>query len=115
MTPSERGSTTDLEDVLMRTQQAIRTGDLAALAALATESDAAVAAIGTLTHVEQVKRLREMAGRNALCLQAAAQGVRSARRRLAEIAAARSGMQTYDGEGHTVKIGAAGGSLKARF
>lgn len=105
----------DLEDVLIRTQQAIRSGDFAALVTLTAESDAGLAAIGDLQDADQAKHLRDLAGRNALCLQAAAQGVRSARRRLAEIEAARSGTQTYDGQGHAVKIGNSSGSLRERF
>jgi hypothetical protein len=44
-------------------------------------------------------RVRQRAERNATCLLAAQRGFRAARRRVAEITAARSGMVTYDTNG----------------
>jgi hypothetical protein len=48
-------------------------------------------------------------------LLAAAKGIRAARRRLAEVMAARAGMQTYDNVGNTQNIGGPTGAVKARL
>ena len=104
-----------LEVVVTETAKAIRGGDLAAMAGLAERAEAALAELGPQTDAERLKMLRDQAGRNALALEAAAKGVRAARRRLAEVTGAREGVQTYDNAGNTQKIGGPTGAIKARF
>ena len=63
----------------------------------------------------RLKSLRAKALRNIIALEAAGRGVRAARRRLTEIIRARAGVQTYDIEGKTHKIGGPVGTLKTRL
>ncbi len=75
---------------------ALLRGELARLAELAPALQAANPQ--TLTAAE-AQRIRKQAQRNALCLDAAMSGVKSARRRLADIADAAKGLTTYDKTG----------------
>lgn len=109
------GAIDRLEAVVIETMKAIRIGDLAAMADLAERTETALADLDPQTDAERLKALRDQAGRNALALEAAAKGVRAARRRLAEVTSAREGVQTYDNAGNTQKIGGPTGAIKARF
>jgi hypothetical protein len=104
-----------LEQILTETAAAIRLGNLTVMGKLATETELALAEIGPETDAARFTALRDQAGRNAMALQAAAKGVRAARRRLTEVMSARAGVQTYDQEGNTRQIGGPAGSMKARF
>jgi hypothetical protein len=109
-----------LEKVLAATAKAIRIGDLTAMAGLAAQTEAALAdmavgEIGPDVTQDRVMALRALAERNAAGLLAAAKGIRAARRRLAEVMAARAGMQTYDNVGNTQNIGGPTGAVKARL
>lgn len=53
-------------------------------------------------------RLQSRADRNAACLLAATRGMKSARRRLEDIRAARSGLVTYDLKGRRAEPGLPG-------
>ena len=83
---------------------ALRRGDYAALPALTAAMDEAA---GTLEPMEPgaVRALQAKLERNAACLLAAARGLRSAKRRLAEIAQARTGLSTYGSTGTLTRIG----------
>jgi len=104
-----------LEQALNQTYDLLRQGDFAAVAAQIAATEAGVKAIAGLTDAVAAARLRRLAERNARCLQAAAMGVRAARRRLTEVLAASSGLQTYNGQGETTQIGKLPGALKARL
>jgi hypothetical protein len=104
-----------LEKIVAETLIAIRSGDLSAMGKLALRTDTALAELGEETDAIRLEALRALAGRNALALEAAGRGVRAARRRLAEISSAHSGVQTYDKIGKTKKIGGPCGSLKTRL
>ncbi|WP_127048464.1 hypothetical protein [Pseudorhodobacter sp. E13] len=104
-----------LEQVMAETARAVRSGDFASMAELAMETEAALSDLGPETDAARLTALRDMAQRNAAGLEAAGRGVRSARRRLAEIATVRAGGKTYGYDGKTQKIGAPLGKLKARF
>lgn len=104
-----------LEEVLNQTCQQLRQGNFAAAAGLTEATEAGIRALAGLTDADALARLRRLAERNARCLQAAAKGIRAARRRLAEVLAASSGLQTYNGRGETMQIGSQTGALKARF
>ncbi len=112
----EEGSALErLELAMTETSRAIRCGDLTKMAGLAARTEAALAELQPETDAVRIVALRDLAQRNATGLEAAGRGVRAARRRLAEITAARSGGKTYDNAGNTQKIGTADGALKARF
>lgn len=104
-----------LERVMERLHIAVISGDLGALPALAAEAEAGIAAMPGTDDVAAVRRIQALAARNAACLAAAARGVRAARRRLTEIAAAKAGLQTYDDTGATQRIGVVGGAMTQRF
>lgn len=53
---------------------------------------------------DQMQRLRRLLRENDVCLAAAAEGIRSGRRRLQEVAAARLG-ETYDEQGQRQGLG----------
>ena len=60
-----------------------------------------------------LERLRACARRNAILLQAAGRGVRSARRRMAELRRAVA-PETYDARGHRYGLGPAAGTIERR-
>lgn len=98
-----------LEAELDRLLAAVKSGDLAALSDLTLEVEAADA--------PTLARIRAKAERLALCLDAAAKGVREARWRVADIRAmGRDGesLVTYDGQGRRADLGA-GRALAQRF
>ena len=76
--------------------------------------DAALAQGGPIRDQAQLLRLQRKAERNAICLQSAARGIRSAVRRLQEVRRAATGLATYDDKGRRVEI-AGQGRLSARF
>lgn len=94
--PSEAAA---LEALLDAMRGAILAGNLAALGPLGERAEQALTAPPVLAEAD-ARRLREKAQRNMVCLEAAARGVRAARRRLAEVeAAASGGLGTYDAHG----------------
>jgi hypothetical protein len=104
-----------LEKLVGDTAEALRRGDLSAIGPLAAQTTAALEALGGETEGARLQALREKAKKNALALEAAGRGVRAARRRLAEIVAARSGVQTYDNSGKTQRVGGVAGGMKTRL
>lgn len=104
-----------LEKLVSDTAQALRRGDLAAIGPLAEQTSAALEDLGGETDGSRIEALRNLAKKNALALEAAGRGVRAARRRLAEIVAARSGVQTYDNAGKMQRVGGPVGGMKTRL
>jgi len=109
------GALDRLEAVVGETAIAVRSGNLAVMGELAARTDAALAEIGAETDAVRIDAVRNLARRNIIALEAAGRGVRAARRRLTEIVSARGGVQTYDNEGKTCKIGGPAGALKTRL
>lgn len=102
-----------LETLLDAVHTALRAADFAALPALTTavgalNPDALSRDPGTL------RALQRKLQRNNACLQASARGLRAARRRITEIAAARAGLQTYTQAGQRQQIGPSQGTLAQR-
>lgn len=94
-----------METLLDRVHAALTAADYGQLAALTADMEAELAraeaghdAAG-LSEMSGLARVRDRARRNAICLLAAQRGFRAARRRVAEIRAAQSGMVTYDPTG----------------
>ncbi len=109
------GALERLEAVVVETAVALRHGNLGAMGDLAARTNAALVEIGPETDAGRLESLRAKALRNIIALEAAGRGVRAARRRLTEIVRARAGVQTYDNEGKTHKIGGPVGTLKTRL
>ena len=83
---------------LDRVYQVLRSGKLEGLAAATQALEAELARLDP-ADAAGLDLLRHKAQRNAACLDAAARGVRAARRRLAEIRTIESGLGTYDDKG----------------
>jgi aspartate/methionine/tyrosine aminotransferase len=109
------GTLERLEKLVNDTATALRHGELAAIGPLAEQTNAALGDLDGETDGARIEALRDKAKKNALALEAASRGVRAARRRLAEIVAARSGVQTYDNAGRTQRVGGPVGSMKTRL
>lgn len=104
-----------LNTILDATAQAIRAGNLPMMGDLAVQTENALAMLGRDADPARIAALRDKASRNATGLEAAAKGVRAARRRLHEVISAQSGVQTYDNAGKARKIGGPDTAIKARF
>ena len=83
---------------LDRVYHVLRSGRLEGLAAATQALEAELARLDPADPAG-LDLLRHKAQRNAACLDAAARGVRAARRRLAEIRTIESGLGTYDDKG----------------
>ncbi len=102
-----------LETLLDAVHRALRAGDFAALPALTAVAEA----WDTDSLPRDPAALRAMQRklqRNDACLQASARGLRAARRRMTEIAAARAGLQTYTQSGLRLQVGLSQGTLTQR-
>lgn len=115
MADTENQTGRALERLLDRMHVAVLAGDIRDLATAAPELEAALANFATLDDRALGERLRRKATRNATCLQAAARGLRAARRRITEIQSARDGLQTYDGHGKRTELPQGTGRLAQRF
>jgi len=83
---------------LDRLYQTLRSGKLEGLAAATQALEVELARLDPMD-AAGLDLLQQKAQRNAACLDAAARGVRAARRRLAEIRTIESGLGTYDDKG----------------
>ena len=83
---------------LDRVYHVLRSGKLEGLAAATQALEVELARLDP-ADAAGLDLLRHKAQRNAACLDAAARGVRAARRRLAEIRTIESGLGTYDDKG----------------
>lgn len=95
----------DLTSILDDMHAATLSGDFARLTALVPVLDTARKQLETDGHPRPAD-VREKAERNAMCLQAAVHGVKSARRRIADIAEAARGLTTYDRVGGKATLSA---------
>ncbi|MFA5539649.1 MAG: hypothetical protein WDA23_10640 [Gemmobacter sp.] len=97
--------------ILDAMHRAVRAGDLAALAPLC---DALETALDESPGRAMPDGLRARAERNLACLDAAARGLRAARRRVEEVTAAARGLDTYDAGGRRRPIRPEGTVLHRR-
>lgn len=104
-----------LEQVLDRMHHAVLGGDLAILVGMGDEIESLLGQISHLDDPSFSRRMLKKATRNSLCLQAAARGVRAARRRFIEIHAAHSGLVTYDEKGQRAHMPQTEGRLTRRL
>lgn len=87
-----------VSDTLDAIRAALRAGDFAALADLTARLDSAVQDMTALP-AEELHVLRQRAGDTATCLAAARNGIRAARRRVAEVTGGPAALSTYDRDG----------------
>ncbi|MFN4154144.1 MAG: hypothetical protein ACK4HF_05780 [Paracoccaceae bacterium] len=87
-----------IEVILVDVRKAVLDGDYEQLAMLMRALEHAEAEVDTRDLV-LLSAMKAEAERTAICLQAALSGVRTARRRVSEIAEAARGLTTYDREG----------------
>jgi hypothetical protein len=99
---------------LDRLQSALRRGALSDLPEIAASLEAELDGTGDLD-AGALEAVRQKALRNAACLEAAARGVRAARRRLAEIRSMDAGFLSYDPAGRRDEAGAAPAVLAQRL
>ena len=106
---------TDLETLLQDLHSALRLGEFGHLGELTRSIEAAVQGLsGAALSETAARHLRDLATRNAACLEGAERGIRAARRRLAEIRAVQAGTRTYDDQGRSQLIAPAAGRLARR-
>jgi hypothetical protein len=106
-----------LTDLLASEARDLRQGDLSRLAERAEAKSALLAALEAAPAARgpALERLRAEAARNAALIEAAAQGVRAARDRLAVLVRAAAGSDTYDGGGRRRHLAGPGaGRLERR-
>jgi hypothetical protein len=87
---------------------ALQAADYAALARLEQGLAQEMARPGLALSTADLQLIKRRAERNAHCLQAAGRGIRAARRRLAEIRGAATGLVTYDRAGKRADVGESG-------
>ena len=95
---------TALEPLLDEMRARVRMADFAALAGLAPEIEAALAASDRGLDAAALQRLKAKADENVTLLDAARRGLRAARRRLEETRRAAQNLQTYDVKGRRADI-----------
>lgn len=87
-----------LEWSLQGMQAALQDGNYSALPQIVAVIEEQVTQMGPIDQAAALE-IQALATRNAALLRAALRGMRAAQRRLAEIASAASGLQTYDNLG----------------
>lgn len=105
----------DLAQALDAMHRAILAFDLPELAVLSAQIEDLLADPAPVPDAAAKAALQKQASRNAACLLAAARGFRAARRRLVEVAAAGSGLATYDASGKRADVPTPADRLRLRF
>ncbi|GAB4387272.1 flagellar protein FlgN [Albidovulum sp.] len=113
------GTAERLTDFLRRERRAILAGDLPELIALAPEGARLVEAIeghgrAAFAAAADLAAIKAQAETNRRLLEAALAGIGAARRRLAEVARARDGLDTYDRHGAAQSIDLRPGRVERR-
>lgn len=107
-----------LDLALDRVFALLRDGNLTELETVLSELEAGMApprpGVASATG-DRLAGLRQKAERNAACLKAAARGLRAARRRIAEVRAAATGLAAYDARGQRPEATAAAARINRRF
>lgn len=104
-----------LEAALDRLHRCILIADFTELPKIVMETERLTAQLGVAVDKRMADRLRYKANRNALCLQAAARGLRAAQRRLAEVICANSQLSTYTNQGQRSEVGTGPGVMAKRL
>jgi hypothetical protein len=92
----------------------IRAGRLDALGPLVARNQALAETLADADPAA-LAQVRDLLGRNQVLLEAAIRGLRAARQRIAQIRGAGAGINSYDPNGQTRRIGASGMTVERRF
>jgi hypothetical protein len=92
------------EFYLDQVHKALLSADFSALAPLAASLQAELDRPSEPMTEARLQVIRRKAERNAACLMAAQRGIRSARRRVAEIRSTAKGLVTYTKDGHRAEV-----------
>lgn len=93
-----------LESALDRVHDALLTADFNELPKIVAETERLLAGLHHVADPAVARRLRDKASRNSQCLQAAARGLRSAQRRMVEMAGTTSTLSTYTNRGQRAEL-----------
>lgn len=104
-----------LEAALDRVHDALLAAKFNELPKIVAETERLLAAFQAVPDKASAARLRHKANRNSQCLQAAARGLRSAQRRLVEMAGTTASLSTYTSRGQRSELGAGPGTLTQRL
>lgn len=104
----------DLETLMDTLHAALRAGQIEQIADLVTQIEEKLAEVSPADR-HLLRRLQAKANSNGQLLEAAGRGIRAAQRRIAEIAAVRSGLATYDRAGQRQEAALATSKLSRRF
>ena len=108
-----------LEAALDRVHAALLAANFNELPKIVTETEGLLEGLrGLPSHLADTTtatRLRDKANRNSQCLQAAARGLRSAQRRIAEMAGSATALSTYTNRGQRAELGIGPTSLTQRL
>ena len=103
-----------IEALLDREREALITGRLDGLEALHRDKTRLLARAGEIGDTAAARRVRDKAERNQALLAAAADGLRSARTRVANIRSGLSDLSTYSADGARAPIGPGPAKLERR-
>ena len=104
MAPNDDQTASNAALLLDRVYEAMLQSDYGALAGLATRLERELQGPTDPITAAGLQLIHRKAERNAAVLQAAQRGIRSARRRLAEIRTTASGLVTYDRSGRRAEV-----------
>lgn len=104
-----------LEQALDRVHALLLAANFSELPKIVSETEGLLAGLAGLPDTAVAARLRAKATRNGQCLQAAARGLRSARRRLGEMAGNAASLSTYTSRGKRSEVGCAPGKMTQRL
>jgi hypothetical protein len=107
------GKSETLDTALQGMQAALRKGNYSDLPDIVAVIEEQVAQMAPMPEAEALE-LQALATRNSALLRAALRGMRAAQRRVAEIASAASGLQTYDSLGKPHRLSTVQSSFKQR-
>lgn len=104
-----------LELALDRAHDALLAADFNELPKIVAETERVLAGLHHLADPAVARRLRDKASRNSQCLQAAARGLRSAQRRMVEMAGTPTALSTYTKRGQRAELGSGPHTLTQRL
>ena len=104
-----------LERALDGVHAALLAANFDELPKILAETDRLLANFQGLPDQATAARLRQKAGRNSQCLLAAARGLRSAQRRMVEMAETSASLSTYTSRGQRFEVGFGPGAMTRRL
>lgn len=112
--PAMHSAIAQLEQICGQEMTLIRAGRLDALGPLVARKQALAETLADADPAA-LAQVQDLLDRNQMLLEAAIRGLRSARQRIAQIRGAGAGINSYDPNGQTRRIGASGMTVERRF